>query len=55
MILDVIKSENIDLVFAGTHGRHGIKRLVMGSTAEKLLQPCFVLGNVWVKFGLCAF
>src|SRR6185437_123402 len=40
VILDAIKNENIDLVFAGTHGRHGIKRLVLGSTAEQIFRHC---------------
>ena len=41
----VIKSKNIDLIVLGTHGRGGIKKLVMGSVAEEVLRlaPCPVL------------
>ncbi len=41
----IIKSKNIDLIVLGTHGRGGIKKLVMGSVAEEVLRlaPCPVL------------
>ncbi len=41
----VIKNKNIDLIVLGTHGRGGIKKLVMGSVAEEVLRlaPCPVL------------
>lgn len=37
--------ENMNLVVMGTHGRTGVDRLLMGSTAEKVLReaPCSVL------------
>jgi nucleotide-binding universal stress UspA family protein len=33
---DVIQKQNIDLVVMGTHGRHGFKKLMLGSDAEKI-------------------
>jgi len=36
VIADVIQNEQIDLVVTGTHGRQGLKRLVLGSEAEKI-------------------
>jgi universal stress protein A len=35
----------VDLVLIGSHGRSGIKRLLLGSTAERVVQhaPCPVL------------
>ncbi|MBK9961780.1 MAG: universal stress protein [Saprospiraceae bacterium] len=33
-ILDTAKTRNVDLIVMGSHGRKGIKRLVMGSVAE---------------------
>lgn len=44
-ILDVVEEEKHDLIVMGTHGRSGFARLVMGSTAEKVLRaaPCPVL------------
>ena len=38
VILDVIRKQHIDVVFTGTHGRHGLRRLVMGSTAEQVFR-----------------
>jgi len=45
VVLDVIQREKIDLLVLGTHGRTGLKKLVLGSIAEKLfrLAPCPVL------------
>lgn len=37
-ILDVAKDGNVDLVVMGTHGRHGLSRLVLGSVAEKIVR-----------------
>jgi nucleotide-binding universal stress UspA family protein len=41
----IIEREKIDLVIVGTHGRTGLKRLVMGSVAEDIFRhaPCPVL------------
>lgn len=33
-----IEQENIDLVLVGTHGRTGLKKLVLGSVAEKIFR-----------------
>ncbi len=40
-----IKEKNIDLIVLGTHGRRGLKKLVLGSVAEQVfrLAPCPVL------------
>lgn len=37
-ILDVAAAEHPDLIVIGTHGRTGVARLLMGSTAEKILR-----------------
>ncbi len=39
------QEKNADLVIVGTHGRKGLARMLMGSTAESLLRrsPCPVL------------
>jgi nucleotide-binding universal stress UspA family protein len=41
----IISTEVIDLVVVGTHGRTGIKKLVLGSVAERIFRnsPCPVL------------
>ena len=36
VISEAIEKNKIDLVVMGTHGRHGIKKLVLGSAAEKI-------------------
>ena len=36
VISDIIKKNKIDLVVMATHGRQGLKKLVMGSEAEKI-------------------
>ena len=36
VIADIIAKKNIDLVVAGTHGRHGLKKVVLGSAAERI-------------------
>jgi nucleotide-binding universal stress UspA family protein len=44
-ILDYIKTEKIDLVVMGTHGRSGFEHILLGSVAEKIIRraPCPVL------------
>jgi nucleotide-binding universal stress UspA family protein len=44
-IIDYIKTEHIDLVIMGTHGRSGIEHILIGSVAEKIVRkaPCPVL------------
>ena len=44
-ILDVARKSNCDLIVIGTHGRTGLRRLLMGSVAEAVLRnaPCPVL------------
>jgi nucleotide-binding universal stress UspA family protein len=37
-ILEEIKSSNADLLVVGTHGRRGVSRVFLGSTAEKLVR-----------------
>ncbi len=45
VLASLIESEHIDLLVLGTHGRGGLKKLVLGSVAEKMLRlvPCPVL------------
>jgi nucleotide-binding universal stress UspA family protein len=38
LILDVARQVNADLIVMGTHGRRGVKRLLMGSDAEMVLR-----------------
>jgi nucleotide-binding universal stress UspA family protein len=49
VLLKVIKNKNIDLIVLGTHGRGGIKKLVMGSVAEQVLRlatcPVLTIGS----------
>jgi nucleotide-binding universal stress UspA family protein len=42
---EVVRSTGCDLVVVGTHGRTGLKHLLMGSIAERIVQfaPCPVL------------
>jgi nucleotide-binding universal stress UspA family protein len=44
-IVEYAKSENMDLIVIGTHGRGAMAHLLMGSVAEKLVRiaPCPVL------------
>jgi nucleotide-binding universal stress UspA family protein len=39
-IIKLVQKKRIDLVLAGTLGRSGIKRLLVGSTAERLVRKC---------------
>ena len=45
MLLELIDRLHIDLIVLGTHGRGGIKKLVLGSVAEEIINraPCAVL------------
>ncbi|HEV2696388.1 MAG TPA: universal stress protein [Terriglobales bacterium] len=38
VLSEIIKEQKIDLVVAGTHGRTGLGKLVMGSVAEQILR-----------------
>jgi nucleotide-binding universal stress UspA family protein len=44
-LLDLAEETNCDLIVLGTHGRGGLKRLLMGSVAEQIVRraPCPVL------------
>jgi len=44
-ILNLARTENVDLITLGSHGKSGLKRLLMGSVAERVLgnSPCPVL------------
>lgn len=37
-ILDLVLSEQVDLIVMGTHGRHGLEKFLMGSVAEAVLR-----------------
>jgi nucleotide-binding universal stress UspA family protein len=45
VIVDEAESRGADLIVIGTHGRSGLKHLVLGSIAERVVQksPCPVL------------
>lgn len=44
-IVDTARAETFDLVVMGTHGRTGLKHVLLGSVAEKVVRhaPCSVL------------
>lgn len=44
-IIDYAKSESIDLIIIGTHGRTGLEHILIGSVAERVIRksPCPVL------------
>ena len=44
-IVKYVKEHNIDLIVQGTHGRRGIKHMLLGSVAENVVRyaPCPVL------------
>jgi nucleotide-binding universal stress UspA family protein len=44
-IVDVAKRENVDLVIVSTHGHTGLRHVLLGSTAERVVRhaPCPVL------------
>jgi nucleotide-binding universal stress UspA family protein len=37
-ILNYVRSEGIDLIIMGTHGRKGLEKIVFGSVAERVVQ-----------------
>ncbi|MHB8068965.1 MAG: universal stress protein [Desulfobaccales bacterium] len=37
-ILEMVKSEGIDLIIMATHGRKGLERTIFGSVADKIVQ-----------------
>jgi nucleotide-binding universal stress UspA family protein len=45
VIIDLAKQEQVGLIVVGSHGRTGLKRFLMGSTAERIIAeaPCPVL------------
>jgi nucleotide-binding universal stress UspA family protein len=56
VISKIVEKDKIDLIVAGTHGRHGLQRLVMGSNAEKIYRrancPVLTVGpNVHPLYG----
>ena len=44
-LVNYAREENVDLIVMGTHGRTGLKRLLLGSVAEAVVRhaPCPVL------------
>jgi nucleotide-binding universal stress UspA family protein len=44
-IIDIAKARDVNIIIMGSHGRTGMKRLLMGSVAEKVIgyAPCPVL------------
>jgi nucleotide-binding universal stress UspA family protein len=44
-ILAKLPDEQIDLIVVGTHGRHGLKKIILGSVAEQIFRqaPCPVI------------
>ena len=45
VIVDIARKKKSDLISMGTHGRKGIKRLIMGSVTSKVIvnSPCDVM------------
>lgn len=41
-ILAVAEEQSVDLIVVGTHGRHGLKRALLGSVAESVLRDAKV-------------
>lgn len=37
LLLDFAETENVDLIIVGSRGRHGFKRLLLGSTASDII------------------
>ncbi len=44
-IIKLVKQENVDMIVLGTHGRTGLRHLLMGSVTESLVRhaPCAVV------------
>jgi len=46
---DVIRRNSVDLIILGCHGRHGLKKLVLGSDAEQIFRrstcPVLTIGT----------
>ena len=44
-IIDYVRTEQVDLIVMGTHGRGGLEHILIGSVAEKVVRksPCPVL------------
>jgi nucleotide-binding universal stress UspA family protein len=44
-VLAKLQQEKIDLIVVGTHGRHGLKKIILGSVAEQIFRqaPCPVI------------
>jgi nucleotide-binding universal stress UspA family protein len=45
VVVDIAREKKVDLIAMGTHGRKGIKRLIMGSVTSKVIvnAPCDVM------------
>jgi nucleotide-binding universal stress UspA family protein len=45
VIVEVAQSRGVDLIVMGTHGRTGVRHLLLGSVAERVVRaaPCPVL------------
>ncbi len=54
-ILNVARSESVDMIVIGTHGRRGFSRFIHGSVAEAVVRhsPCSVLSVKYTEHG-CA-
>lgn len=52
-ILQLATAENCDLIVMGTHGRAGLRRLLMGSVAEQVVRnaacPVLTVKSPWPK------
>jgi universal stress protein A len=52
-IIQVANDPEIDLIIIGSHGRSGIKRLLLGSTAQRVVEhapcPVLVVKERWLK------
>ncbi|MEP6674144.1 MAG: universal stress protein [Ferruginibacter sp.] len=52
-ILEVAKNEAADIIVLGTHSRHGLDKLLMGSVAEKVFHhssiPLFIIPTGEIK------
>ncbi len=51
-ILNVAKSESVDMIVIGTHGRRGFSRFIHGSVAEAVVRhsPCSVLSVKYSEY-----